>query len=252
MDFRALHEQPEPLLLANVWDVSSAKMAKELNFKAIGTSSAAMASLLGYEDGEELDFSELLYMVERIRKSTDLPLSVDIESGYSRSTDVMIEHILRLADLGVVGINIEDSVVSGHREMLPVEIFAQQLASIKERLYKEHIDLFVNVRTDAFLLSSSDALEESKVRISQYEKASADGIFVPGIEKPSDIEEIVNHASLPINVMCMPKLPNFNDLRILGVKRISMGNFLYEVMINQLKDVTRTVISQQSSESVFR
>ncbi|MGC4128346.1 MAG: isocitrate lyase/phosphoenolpyruvate mutase family protein [Bergeyella sp.] len=43
MKFKNLHNQKKPLLIANVWDVQSVKIAEELNFQAIGTSSAAIA-----------------------------------------------------------------------------------------------------------------------------------------------------------------------------------------------------------------
>lgn len=79
MEFRQLHFQSNPLLLANVWDVNSAKIASALKFKAIGTSSAAIASTLGYSDGVEMAFSELKTLVSRIAKNSSLPLSVDLE-----------------------------------------------------------------------------------------------------------------------------------------------------------------------------
>ncbi len=110
-NFKALHYQKTPLLIGNVWDVASTRIATKANFKAIGTSSAAIASMLGYQDGEVMDFSELLYIVQRISVNTKLPLSVDLESGYSRNPLVITEHIRQLAAVGVVGINLEDSIV---------------------------------------------------------------------------------------------------------------------------------------------
>jgi len=50
MSFKKLHEQNNPLVICNVWDVASVKSAEKLNFQAIGTSSAAIATMLGYED----------------------------------------------------------------------------------------------------------------------------------------------------------------------------------------------------------
>jgi 2-methylisocitrate lyase-like PEP mutase family enzyme len=66
--FKALHTQTKPLIIGNVWNVQSAKVYKKLNFKAIGTSSAAIAHSLGYDDGEQMPFSDLLFMVEKISK----------------------------------------------------------------------------------------------------------------------------------------------------------------------------------------
>lgn len=84
MEFKNLHNQNKPLLVCNVWDIPSTELAEKLNFQAIGTSSSAVASILGYNDGEEMEFSELEYFVKRISYISKLPLSVDLESGYSR------------------------------------------------------------------------------------------------------------------------------------------------------------------------
>lgn len=183
MDFKNLHSQNDPLLICNVWDAASAKIAEKLNFQAIGTSSAAIATLLGYKDGENMTFAELSYFVERITASTKLPLSVDLESGYSKDPSEIVKHIKKLASLGVVGINIEDSVVDKERMLLNAEEFAETVATIKERLQKDNTSIFINVRTDSFLLQQANALNETNRRIQLFEEAGADGIFIPFIEK---------------------------------------------------------------------
>ncbi|MEP0264647.1 isocitrate lyase/phosphoenolpyruvate mutase family protein [Dokdonia sp.] len=251
MEFKDLHKQDKPLLIGNVWDVPSTKTAEKLNFQALGTSSSAIATLLGYQDGEEMTFSELEYFVKRIAANTDLPLSVDLESGYSRNPRDIANHIKRLADLGVVGINIEDSIVQNHRLLLNKNEFSKTLTEVNEILLKENSSIFLNVRTDTFLVGHSNVIEETKKRIRLYENAGANGIFTPCIENISDIKEIVNCTSLPINVMCMPNLPDFNTLTKLGVKRISMGNFLFDNMYTQFEDITKKVISQESFKSIF-
>ena len=209
MEFKNLHNQDTPLIIANVCDLPSTKTAEKLNFQAIGTSSSAIAALLGYNDGEEMEFSELEYFIKRIARNTNLPLSVDLESGYSRNPKQIVHHIKRLSALGVVGINIEDSVVNEKRTLLDATHFSKTLTEIKQQLEKENIDTFINVRTDTFILLKEDIINETKKRIQLYENAGVNGIFVPCIEKENDIKTIVDSTSLPINVMCMPNLPNF-------------------------------------------
>ncbi|TCI93057.1 MULTISPECIES: isocitrate lyase/PEP mutase family protein [Tenacibaculum] len=251
MEFKNLHNQDKPLLIGNVWDVPSTKTAEKLNFQAIGTSSSAIASILGYNDGEEMEFSELEYFVKRIAINTNLPLSVDLESGYSRKPKEIVNHIKRLAKLGAVGINIEDSVVSEKRILLNANDFAKTLKEIKEELEKENVGVFINVRTDTFILLQENVIEETKKRIQLYQNAGANGIFVPCIEKENDIKEIVNCTKLPINVMCMPNLPSFDKLTELGVKRISMGNFIFDKMYNQFEKITKVILNQESFNSIF-
>lgn len=251
MEFKNLHNQDKPLLIGNVWDVPSTKTAEKLNFQAIGTSSSAIASLLGYNDGEEMEFSELEYFVKRIALNTNLPLSVDLESGYSRNPKEIANHIKRLTAIGVVGINLEDSIVEEERTLLDAIDFARTLKEMKELLEKENIDVFLNVRTDTFILLQENIIEETKKRIRLYEKAGANGIFTPCIENRSDIKEIVNCTNLPINVMCMPNLPDFEKLAELGVKRISMGNFIFDKMYSEFENTTTDILNQQSFKSIF-
>jgi len=251
MEFKNLHNQEKPLLIGNVWDIPSAKTAEKLNFQAIGTSSSAIASILGYNDGEEMEFSELEYFVKRIALNTNLPLSVDLESGYSRKPKEIVNHIKKLAQIGVVAINIEDSIVNEKRILLDANDFAKTLTEIKEHLEKENIDIFLNVRTDTFILLQENVIEETKKRIQLYQNSGANGIFTPCIEKENDIKTIVDSTNLPINVMCMPNLPDFETLTKLGVKRISIGNFLFDKMYAKFEETVQTVLNQNSFKSIF-
>jgi 2-methylisocitrate lyase-like PEP mutase family enzyme len=68
--FFQLHHQSTPFIIANAWNVKSAKLIEENGYKAIATSSGAIANSLGYEDGEKIPFNELLYVVQRISSCT--------------------------------------------------------------------------------------------------------------------------------------------------------------------------------------
>ncbi|MEL6483918.1 MAG: isocitrate lyase/phosphoenolpyruvate mutase family protein, partial [Bacteroidota bacterium] len=172
MNFKELHKNESPLLIANVWDVASAKVAERLNFDAIATSSGAIASMLGYADGEEISFEELKYVLERIVKNVDLPLSVDLEAGYGTTSEEIAANIRALMGLGVVGINLEDSKVThGKRSLLACDVFSGLLKDVIAQLKSDKQDVFINVRTDTFLLGLDNALEETLIRAKAYQKA---------------------------------------------------------------------------------
>jgi len=251
MTFKQLHHQNTPLVICNVWDANSAKTAEKLNFKAIGTSSAAIANMLGYEDGEQMSFDELLYIVKRILVSTTLPLTVDIESGYSRDPLITAGYIKILADLGVVGINIEDSIVNGTRKLLDPINFTKYLKIIKDELIKQKIDIFINVRTDTYIVGSDNVLDQTIERIKLYETAEIEGVFVPCITNENDIKAVVKSTELAINVMCMPELPNFDVLSQLSVNRISMGNFLFDNITTSLENSLTSILNTESFKPVF-
>ncbi|NRA14253.1 MAG: isocitrate lyase/phosphoenolpyruvate mutase family protein [Oceanospirillaceae bacterium] len=249
--FNLLHQQATPLMICNVWDVASALTAQKLGFIAIGTSSAAIASMLGYEDGEEIAFEELLFIVKRILSCSKLPLTVDIEAGYSQDPLITAAYIKTLAEVGVVGINIEDSRVTDTRKLIDANSFAGYLSAIKGQLLKDKIDVFMNVRTDTFLLGQEDALAETKTRASLYTTAGADGLFVPCITNIQDIQAVISNSTLALNVMCMPDLADFDSLASLGVKRISMGNFLFDKLQADFETRLNQIQTANSFAPVF-
>ncbi len=252
-EFKALHHKTSPLIICNVWDVASAKTAEKLGFSAIGTSSAAIASMLGYPDGEQMAFDELLFVVKRIAACSNLPLSVDIEAGFSQDPIQTAQYIKALADVGVgvVGINIEDSKVNAARTLIDANSFAGFLSAIKGQLSKDKLDVFINVRTDTFLLGVENMEAETKMRAHLYEVAGADGLFVPCISQKDDIQAITNSTKLPVNVMCMPNLPDFSFLESLGVKRISMGNFVFDKLQSDLEVRLSQIQQSNSFQAIF-
>jgi 2-methylisocitrate lyase-like PEP mutase family enzyme len=224
--FLQLHQGSTPLLLGNIWDVNSARIFERAGYKAIGTSSQAVAKTFGYEDGEKLPFEILHQVAKRVVEVVNIPFTVDIEGGYSRSASDIAEKIEKLHDAGVVGVNLEDTVAGPTRQLQPVGTFQKILAAVAEHIARKKLGVFINVRTDAFLLGMPGALAETLTRIKGYENTGARGIFVPCITDRNDIKEVVGATTLPVNVMCMPGLPDFDELKALGVKRISTGPFV--------------------------
>ncbi|HYC85151.1 MAG TPA: isocitrate lyase/phosphoenolpyruvate mutase family protein [Chryseosolibacter sp.] len=225
--FIELHKGPEPLLVGNVWNVQSARVYEQKGFKAVATSSAAVAETLGYADGEEMSFEEYFMIIRRIASGVSIPFSVDLESGYGHSAEEIASNIRKLANVGVSGINIEDSYVEkGKRGIVDAQDFTGKLKRIVTLLNESGVPVFINVRCDSFLLGLPNALEDALARMALYQQTGVHGLFFPCISKISDITAATGACKLPVNVMCIPGLPDFQQLKAAGVKRISMGNFL--------------------------
>lgn len=250
-NFLKMHQQEEPLLIGNIWDVKSAQVLEKVGYKAIGTSSAAVANAWGYEDGEQLPLELLIQLAKRVNQVTNLMVSVDIEGGFSRTVEAICENIERLHDVGVVGINIEDSLPGNPRTLQGSNDFRRTLERIVDYLQKKNIKIFINVRTDAFIQGLPDALQETLHRIQEYQHTGVHGIFVPCIVNPNDIKAVVESTSLPVNVMCMPQLPSFGELQELGVKRISSGNFVHQFLLGTFEEKMITIQNDQSFRSLF-
>lgn len=241
--FYQLHQQEKPLIIANAWNVRSAQMIEENGYAAIATSSGAISNSLGYADGEKIPFSELLYIVQRIKASTNIPLSVDLERGYANDLNELIENVQKLIDIGVVGINLED--VQGE------EVYLKKLDAIKNHLERSNQKLFINARTDGFLLKVESPLETTIKRAKLYQNAGADGLFVTGVSDITTIKEIASSTTLPLNVVGTTKLSSIKSLSECGVRRISMAAFLYRATYAPLENLLKEVLTEQSLEPLF-
>src|ERR1700712_2300219 len=102
-----LHTAPEILVLANVWDVVSARVvAGTEGISALATASHSIASTFGYEDGENISLDLHLDMVGRIVAAVGLPVTMDFEAGYGDPGTTT----RRAIEAGVVGGNLEDQM----------------------------------------------------------------------------------------------------------------------------------------------
>lgn len=231
--FTELHHQNHPLLIGNIWDAFTAKIAQEAGYKTLGTSSHAIAFSLGYKDGEQIPLDDLLFVIERIMKVAEVPVSVDFEAGYSDSPEQVARNVKRLTDEGVVGINLEDGkVINGERKLQDADILISKIKAIKESS-----NIFINARTDTYTTKHPRALKETLHRSKLYGKAGADGIFVPLIETESDLKAFLEEVKLPLNVFTTPELPDYKALTKLGVHRISHGAKQYEHLMKISKGI---------------
>ncbi len=227
--FKALHARNEVLLLGNVWDAHTATLAEKAGYEALGSSSHAIAFSLGYADGEQISVEELLFVLKRMAAKISIPLSVDFEAGYSDDPAVVAGYVQQLAELGVVGINLEDGQVKdGKRILGDASLLVDKIKAIKAST-----DIFINARIDTYTTKKADALEEAVYRAGLYQSAGADGIFLPLIEKAEDIQRFVRDTDLPLNVFATQALPDIPTLVSLGVKRLSHGAKQYDALMKK-------------------
>ncbi len=223
MNFRQLHQGPGLLKIANVWDAGSAVLVQTLGVPALATTSAGLAWALGYADGNHLPIEEHAAAVRRIVRVARVPVSVDSEAGYSDDPAMVADNILRLAEAGAAGVNLEDGAGSPAR-------LARKIEAIKGAASRAGVDVFINARCDVWLkrLAPGREVEEVLLRARDYAAAGADGLFAAGVTAPADIEALVSGQPLPLNVMARSALPDLDTLRRLGVRRVSAGSAISE------------------------
>ena len=250
--FNELHQSSNLFVLPNAWNAKSALLFQENKFPAIATSSAAVANSLGYADGEEMPLPDYLFIISRILSSVQIPVSVDIETGYGKTDEEIYANILKLIELGVVGVNIEDSIINASGRILKNEkLFAATVEYIKNKLVSDNLHLFINIRCDTYILNVENKNQETNKRLKIYESTGADGIFLPCIANEEDIAEAVSVTKLPLNVMCIPGLPDFETLNKLGVKRASMGPFLFNQVYKNVTEFSQAITIAKSFSPIL-
>lgn len=243
--FKSLHNQNQPLLIANTWDAISSKAAEKAGFQVMGTSSHAIANILGYEDGENIPFEEMFFVVEKIAKSTSLLVSADFESGYSDDPQQVAKNVEKLVDAGISGINLEDGLTNGKdRSLGDISVLIDKIKAIKSHLQSKGKDIYINARIDTYTTKHPDAINETLKRIKAYEAAGADGFFVPLINTDEDIKAVLETTKLPLNVFMKDGLKTYEEFAALGVHRVSYGNGLHakitEATNNAFDDLMKT------------
>jgi 2-methylisocitrate lyase-like PEP mutase family enzyme len=218
--FEKLHDGSKLLHLPNAWDAGSARLFESLGAPAIATTSAGVAWAAGYADGDNMPADVALGVAANIARVLTVPLTVDLENGYSEDPEVVARHALRLIEAGVAGINLEDG--NGTPQAL-----AAKIAAIKKLASQSGQDIFINTRTDVYLRGlapEGERVAEVLKRAAIYKAAGANSLFVPGICKVDDIKAVAAGAGLPVNVMDWPGVPSADELHKLGVRRLSAGS----------------------------
>lgn len=230
--FRDLHNTAAPLVLPNAWDIGSALAFATAGFPAVGTTSFGIAASAGLPDGDRSSKSLTAALVAQLCR---LPVHVtaDIEDGYSDDPAEVAEIVAQLAAFGVAGVNLEDST-AGH--LVDPAGFADKVAAVKRRSPA----VFVNARVDNIWFGEHATVDAVLLRAAAYADAGADGIFVPGLAVPEDIQVITAGIGLPVNVLAHPSL-TVAELGELGVRRVSSGSLPYRAAVDAAVNVVTTL-----------
>lgn len=231
--FADLHQIGDPLVLPNAWDFASAAALVAAGFEAVGTTSLGVAAAAGEPDGAPSAKAATLALARSLAR-LDLLVTVDIAEGFSADPAEVADLVEELAAGGAVGVNLEDWRIEGR--MADLETQTAVIGAVKDRVP----DLFLNARTDTHL-QGSHSIEEAEERVRAYAGAGADGVFVPGLAYPADIERVVAAAGVPVNVLLLPGVTTLAGLAEVGVARVSLGSLPYRVALVAAMETVRAV-----------
>jgi 2-methylisocitrate lyase-like PEP mutase family enzyme len=229
---RSLHVPGAPLLLPNAWDVASARAVTAAGFPVVATSSGAVARSLGYEDHERAPRDEMLAVATRIARGVDVPVTVDLEAGYSLEPAELVD---TLATMGVAGCNLEDTDHANGR-LREMTDHAAWLRAVRDAASARGYGLVINARIDVFLAGARaqpeaghqiDHVDEALRRAHAYAEAGADCVFPIVLWEPDALAAFVAQAPTAVNILRIPPAPSEAELADLGVARVSYGHLLH-------------------------
>jgi 2-methylisocitrate lyase-like PEP mutase family enzyme len=241
--FRSLHDHGRLLVLPNAWDAASARLVEASGAEAIATTSAGLAWSCGFPDGNALPTAALVAAVRAIARAIRVPLTADVEAGYSDDPRAVGDLVAAVIDAGAVGINLEDG--TSPPDLLCAKIEAAKRAG----------DVFVNARTDVILrglVPAERAVETILERARRYRAAGGDGLFVPGLAAAADVRTVAAAIDpMPLNVMAYPGLPAAAALRALGVRRLSAGAAVAAAALGAVRRLATQFLRDGRSDALF-
>lgn len=211
------------MILPTVWDAWSANLAAQAGFAGLTVGSHPVADSIGRSDNEGMTFGELLTRVTQITAAVDLPVSVDIESGYGQTPESLIDG---LVEVGAVGLNIEDTVHSEGGRLREAQEHADFVGRLRRAADAVGVHVVINARTDIFLRQigdESDRTARAVARLALCAEAGADSLYPVGFHTDEVYRELVEALPLPVNAIADPATGDRAHLASLGVGRVSFG-----------------------------
>ncbi|MDR4894970.1 MULTISPECIES: methylisocitrate lyase [unclassified Chryseobacterium] len=228
LKFREAMEKENPLQIVGAINANHALLAQQAGFNAIYLSGGGVAAgSLGIPDLGITTLDDILIDVQRITNICDLPLLVDIDTGFGPSAFNVARTIKSLIKAGAAAIHIEDQVGAkrcGHRpgkEIVSKEEMVDRLKAAADARTDENF--VIGARTDAF---ASEGLEKTLERAIAYKEAGADFIFAEAVPDLSFYQKFVDATGIPV----LANITEFGMIKMYTVeelKNAGVGLVLY-------------------------
>ncbi len=241
--FRALHRRGDPFVLANAWDIGSARVLAALGAQAIGTSSAAHAFTLGLPDGARITRDQALAHAADLVAATTLPVSADLENGYGEGSETVAETVRLAAEAGLAGASIEDTDLPGDGAYA----FDHAVERIRAAVAAARAlprDFVLVARADGVMTGAYD-LAEGIRRLQAFESAGADCLYLPLPPDTEGLRAVCVAVRGPVNALAAGAFTRLSraDFAALGVARISLGSALARLTHRAILDGARPIFA---------
>lgn len=255
--FRELLAQPGPVVAPGVYDCISAKMVERAGFSAAFVSGAAVtASVLGYPDVGLQTMPEILGQVRNMARAVDIPLIVDIDTGYGNALNVM-RTVRDFEAAGAAALFFEDQAFPkrcGHfegKKLIPLEEMAVKVRAACEA--RRSNDLVIIARTDARAI---EGLDKAIERANAYVAAGADAIYVEALLGEDEMRRAAREIAAPLQANMSegngktPVLP-FDVLHEIGYKIISYSGLLQRTAVRGMQKTLDVLQKERTAMSLY-
>lgn len=248
--FQQLHTLAEPFVIPNPWDAGSARLLAGMGFTALATSSGAAASALARRDGQ-ITRDEALAHARAIAEAVTIPVSVDLENGFSANPVTVAETIRLAAGVGLSGGSIEDASGDPTLPIYELSHAVERIAAAVEAVRSLGRPFVLTARAENFSRGIND-LDDTIRRLVAFEQAGADVLFAPGLPDLAAVRAVCSAVNKPVNYMIGIKGRSFPlaDLAAVGVRRISLASSLYRAAMSGLLAAAREVRARGTFEYV--
>ncbi|UKB85785.1 methylisocitrate lyase [Chryseobacterium sp. MEBOG06] len=228
MKFREAMEKESPLQIVGTINANHALLAQQAGFNAIYLSGGGVAAgSLGIPDLGITTLEDVLIDVQRITNVCDLPLMVDVDTGFGPSAFNVARTVKSLIKAGAAALHIEDQVGAkrcGHRPGKEVVSKEEMVDRLKAAADARSDDNFViGARTDAF---ANEGLEKTLERAVAYKEAGADFIFAEAVPDLTFYQKFVDATGIPV----LANITEFGMIEMYTVeelKNAGVGLILY-------------------------
>jgi methylisocitrate lyase len=221
--FREAIQKEKPLQIVGAINANHALLAQQAGFNAIYLSGGGVAAgSLGIPDLGITTLEDVLIDIQRITYVCDLPLLVDVDTGFGPSAFNIARTVRSLIKAGAAALHIEDQVGAkrcGHRpgkEIVSKDEMVDRLKAAVDARTDDHF--VIGARTDAF---AGEGLESTLERAVAYREAGADFIFAEAVPDLSVYHKFVDATGIPvlanITEFGMIKMYTVDELRDAGV-----------------------------------
>ncbi len=252
---RKMLTEPGLILLPGVYDALSAKLAVAAGFKAIYLSGSAIAmSQFAYPDIGLPTMSEVIEQARRVTAAVDVPVVVDIDTGYGNAVNVL--RTIREAEAaGIAAVQIEDQLFPkkcGHFEGKEIVPSDEMVGKIRAAVTARRQDIVIIGRTDARAVTNlADAIQRGRA----YAEAGADVVFVEAPRSTEEMAQVTSSIPAPllINMVEGGKTPQLTlaELQALGFKIALYPTACIRVVAQTLQTFYGHLLRQGSTADIL-